>query len=230
MPKKKTVIKKTATSNISDSLSTSPRQDKKESTQSGVRKNKLLTVGILLLVLIALTAYTLYKKYFVAAYVNGEPISRMEVINELEKQNGKNILKQLTSEKLILQEANKRHINVTSKEIDTQMKTIESSIKSQGMTLQQALDSQGMTKDQFTKQIKYQQLLQKMVKKPVVSDAEINDYIDKNNQQFTDVEKAKDDFKTKIRAQLLQQKQQEGIQKFLSDLESKAKIQTTVKY
>ena len=58
------------------------------------------------LVIILIAAILFYfKGLFVVALVNGVPITRIAVINELEKQGGKQTLSSLVNQTLILQEA-----------------------------------------------------------------------------------------------------------------------------
>ncbi|MDP2649265.1 MAG: hypothetical protein Q8P10_00315, partial [bacterium] len=72
-------------------------------------KNKLKQPKIfigLIVVILAVGAFFL-KGLFVAALVNGEPITRVAIISELEKQGGKQALSSLVNQVLILQEAKK---------------------------------------------------------------------------------------------------------------------------
>ncbi len=231
MAKKKFVTKK-RTSRVRSKVTeteTSP-VEQSTGTSNDNKRNKLVAAIVLITALLALAAYTLYKQNLVAAYVNGESISRLQVIRQLEKQNGKNILDQIITEKIILQEAKKRNITVTKQDTDREMKTIEDNLKQQGMTLDQALQTQGMTKDQLNDQMRIQVLIQKMVKPPTVTDDEVTKYIAANSEQLTEEQLAQPNFKTQIKEQLQQQKLQAAIQKFVEDLKAKSKITTVSKY
>ena len=75
-------------------------------------KDKLKQPKVLigLIVVILIVAAFFLKGLFIAAVVNGEPISRITIISELEKQGGKQILSSLVNKILILQEAKKKHL------------------------------------------------------------------------------------------------------------------------
>src|SRR3990167_8603459 len=88
-------------------------------------KNKFpLLIGIIVFLALILLA----RRQLLAATVNGEPIGRLAVIAELEKQGGKNTLDSLITETIILQQAKKKNVTVTDKEIDKQIKDIEKSL------------------------------------------------------------------------------------------------------
>jgi len=70
-------------------------------------------IGLLVVVLVV--AAFLLKGLFIAALVNGQPISRFTVISELEKQSGKQALTSLVNQTLIFQEAKKKNITVSPK-------------------------------------------------------------------------------------------------------------------
>src|SRR5882724_9068411 len=66
---------------------------------------------ILILVMFALGAFLYYARgIFVAAVVNGQPISRLSVIKETEKQSGKQALETIVRNTLIEQEARKANV------------------------------------------------------------------------------------------------------------------------
>lgn len=233
MPRKKTPTNKRKTKTQSTaSRVTASRVDTPQKQTVGIQSkvdNKVV-VALLLLALLGVVAYFLYRQFMVSAYVNGEPISRLKLIKQLEKQYGASTLNQLVTEKLIAQEAKKRGISTTQADIDKEIKNIEKNVSQQNMTLDQALEAQGMTRAQLTEQIKLQVLVQKMVKTPAVSDEEVAKYVEENQELITPEKQAEEGFTAQIKEQLMQQKQQEAVQKFIADLESKAKITTVTKY
>ncbi len=194
-----------------------------------LKKNKkVFAVGIVI-ILIILFAF-LFRSFFVAAIVNGEPITRLSVVKALEKQGGKTTLDNLITKKLILQEAKKRNVTVTKNDINAEIKKIEENVKSQGSTLDEALKTQGMTRAQLNDEIKIQLSIQKMVDKDIkVTDKEVNEFITANKDQFTEGTTV-EQMKKQATAQLKQQKQQEKTQAFLADLQKKAKILHIVAY
>ena len=226
---RKTVTPRTSSPQSRNDVTTSRPSPSTELKDKLNKNNRALFTGILVIVLILVAAFAVYRKS-IAAYVNGEPISKMQVISELEKQNGKTVLNQLITEKLIQQEAKKRNITVTQADINKELKTVEASLSSQGMSIDQALQAQGMTRKQLEDQVRIQLLVQKMVKTPTVSDNEVQAYITQNQDQITPEQQDQPNFNSQIRTQLQQQKQQTAIQKFISDLQTKAKIQTLAQY
>jgi len=187
---------------------------------------KLLTVVFVLLLFLGLVYFS--RRFLIAANVNGKSISRLSVLKKLEKQGGKKILETMITQVLIQQEAEKRKIIVSQKDTDTEMKKIEANVSSQGSTLDQALQTQGMTKNDLTEEIKIQLMLQKMAGNDIkISDKEIDDFINANkNQQGFDKEIPKEQVATQLKQQKLQQK----MQSFITDLKAKAKITYFVNY
>ncbi len=182
---------------------------------------------IIFVLIFGLISFYFSRKFLIAATVNGKSISRLTVIKTLEKQAGKKTLENLIVKSLILQEANKRKINVSQKDIDNEIKKIKSNLSSQGMTLDQALKSQGMTKNNLVKELKTQLTLQKMAGNNIkISKKEIDDFIKKNKDHYPD----KKISRNQAVAQLKQQKTQQNIQKFLANLKAKAKITYFVNY
>lgn len=181
-------------------------------------------VTILLLVIIVVILLVIFRNQFVVATVNGKPISRFALINELERQSGKTTLDVLITKTLISQEASKRNIIVSNKDIDEETKRIENSLKKQGQDLNTLLSSQGMSRAEFTEQIKIQVLVKKLLADKIkITDKEVNDYYQKNIDSLPkDIEEKK--LKEEIKSQLEQQKLSQESNTFVTDLRSKAKI------
>ena len=174
-------------------------------------------------------------KLFFAASVNGRLISRFSVIKSLEKQGGKTTLDTIILKTLINQEAKKRKVDVTEKELDTELLKIESNVTSQGTTLEALLLQQGMTKKDLANEIKLQLLVTKMVSDKVsVTEKEIDDYLAGQKEQFslssTTEEAAPEITKEQAKEAVKQQKLQTEIQTFVADLKAKDKINYFIKY
>jgi len=200
---------------------------KQESFNYEIKFSKRLLIVVLVLILILALVY-FSRRYLIAVTVNDKFISRLAVLNKLEKQGGKKILETMITQVLIQQEAEKRKIIVSQKDTDTEMKKIEANVSSQGSTLDQALQTQGMTKNDLIEEIKVQLMLQKMAGNDIkISDKEIDDFISANkNQQGFDKEIPKEQVATQLKQQKLQQK----MQSFITDLKAKAKINYFVSY
>ncbi len=194
-----------------------------------IENRKIIAIFVLVILISGVLLY-FFKGLFIASLVNGEPITRLSVIQTLESQNGKATLDNLITKKLILQEEKKRNVQVSKNDIDSEIKKIEESLKTQGTTLDQALESQGMTRNQLNEEIKIQLSIQKMVEKDVkVTDKEINDFVTANKDQFPEAS-TEAQMKQEASDQLKQQKVQEKTQALISDLQKKAKIRNFVNY
>lgn len=222
-------IKKTPTSSKSSlekmtvaqmSMTQSPITDK-------IKQPKVF-VPLIIIVLVVLAF--LFKDLFVAALVNGQPITRLSVIAELEKQGGKQALSAMVNQTLILQEAKKKNIDVTQKEIDASAKQVEESLKSQGQSLEAALAMQGMTRQDFQIQLKLRSLVEKLLADKIkVSDKEVAGYIEKNKETLP-ADLKEDEVKKGVMEQLKQQKMANASQAWLADLTKNAKINYFVSY
>ncbi|HWA52469.1 MAG TPA: SurA N-terminal domain-containing protein [Patescibacteria group bacterium] len=180
-------------------------------------------------VILAILLYH-FKGVFVAATVNGEPISRYAVVSELEKEGGQSVLDNLVTNDLILQEAKKEKVTVTQSEINDQITQITDNLKSQGEDLNTALAAQGMTQKDLQDQVKLQLLVQKMAGKSVtVSDQEISDYFNQNKSTYPKGATLASE-QADIKNTLQQQKLQQAESTFIDGLKSKAKINYFVGY
>lgn len=196
------------------------KEIKKKLPRFSINFSKKYLLFIFVFIIISGAVYFGYKFLFVAS-VNGKLISRYSVIKELEKQGGKKTLDTIILKKLIYQEAKKRNLSLTEKELKDELSKIEKSITSQGATLETILQQQGMTMKELEEQVNLQLLVTKMVDSKVsVTDEEIDEYL----SYATDL--TRDEAKEAV----TQQKQQEKIGAFLDDLKSKAKINYFIQY
>jgi len=191
-------------------------------------KQPKIIVGLVVVVL-AVAAFFL-KGFFVAAVVNGEPISRLAIVSELEKQGGKQALSSLVNQALILQEAKKKNVQVSQTELNASLKQIEDSLKSQGQTLDVALAAQGMTRQDLLDQLKLRNLVEKLLADKIkVTEKEVSDYIEKNKNSIP-TNLTSDEVKKSVEEQLKQQKLASASQSWLEELSKNAKINYFIKY
>lgn len=175
------------------------------------------------IIALAILAYA-YKGQFITAMVNGQPITRAEYIKTLEAKDGKTVLDSLVIKTLVNQEAAKKGITISQKELDQNSKQIEDSLTKQGQNLDQLLAMRGMTRADFVGQLKTQKIIEKILGKDItVSDKEIQDYIDQNKdslpQGLSDA-----DLRQQVKQQVVQQKLSQKAQAWIQDLQQKAKI------
>ncbi len=230
MPRK-VIPTKTATTKESTKKPTAfiPQEVNKEIKPVQLRMKKRNIVVASLAILILALIYN-FKGVFVAAIVNGQPITRLSLIQELEKQGGSQTLSSLITKTLILQEANKKGVKVSNQELNDEIKKIESNLSKQGLKLDEQLKLRKMSKNDLLEQVKIQKLLEKLVGKEItVSDKEVNDYIDQNKSSFPEGTKV-EEIKTEVKNQLKQQKMNQKIQEYIDKLEKDAKINYWVNF
>lgn len=188
-----------------------------------IRQNKKV---LWLIGLVAIGALLYYcRSWFVVAIVNGQPITRLSLISELEKQSGKKALDSLITQTVILQEAKKQNIVISDKVINDEIKTIEKSLSSQGQTIATALAAQGMTLEQLKKQIRLQKILEKMVASNIkVTEKEIDAFM-KANEASMPKDTDKKTLRKQVSDQLKQDKITQKIQSWVESHEKKANIQ-----
>lgn len=176
----------------------------------------LIIAGILLL--------AIYKKsWFVAALVNGSPITNLELQMKLNQQFRSQTLNQLINEKIILGEATKNRAIVSEAEVNKKISEIETSVGG-AEALNALLSQQGQTRQSIRQQIKLQLTIEKLyTNEATVSAEEVNKFIEQNQGQLSATDsagqqkEATDAIKSQKLSQIFSQKFQE--------LRQKAKIQ-----
>lgn len=180
--------------------------------------------GVIILLLLIAGAVYYFKNYYAVAYVNGTPITRMELNKELTKRYGKQTIDVLVNRAIIEQEARKKNIKVSDKEVNDEISKIEKSVNAQGQKLDSLLAMQGMDRESFKSQMKLQKTVDKLIGDSVkVSDKEIEDYMTENkivSEEGDNGAKVKEN----VKDQLKQQKMNEAFQQWLVEQKKKVKI------
>lgn len=186
-----------------------------------VKSSKKIYIILLITGLLLLAIYK--KSWFIAATVNGSPITNLELQMHLNKQFRPQTLNQLINEKIILDEAAKNNALVSESDINKKIAEIETNV---GGT--QALDSllaqQGQTKDSIRQQIKLQLTIERLyLKDATVSAQEVDKFLETNKDQLRATNSAG---QAKEATDLLKQQRLSQIfnQKF-QELRQRAKIQ-----
>jgi len=183
--------------------------------------NKIpVIIGVLTLIL--LFALALSKGYVLAAIINNKPIFRFQLNQTLMARYGKQTLEGIISETIIADEARRLGVTITQEEIDKQEEEV---LKSFGgkVTLDELLKFQGTTKAEFDGQIKLQLLVNKMMEKDVtVTEEEIAAYKETNKALLVSSDEAS--LTEEVRKTLTEQKINEKIQPWFTELKNKAKI------
>lgn len=177
----------------------------------------LIALGILLL--------AIYKKdWFVAAMVNGTPITNLELQGKLNEQFRTQTLNQLINEKIIMLEASKNGVSVTEAEIDGKIAELEGNVGGKE-ALDNLLSQQGQTRDSLKNQIRVQLAITKLYEKEAtVSAEEVAKFVDENKAQLRATDSAAQ--QKEAYDALQQQKLSQIFSQKFQELRQKAKIQT----
>ena len=180
-------------------------------------------VKILLFLIVAGLIF-IKKDLFIVARVNNSFISRINFINEMEKQSGSQILDNMITQKLVLQEAQNKTILVDDSQVNKEAESIENRLKEQNIVLDEALKIQGQTRKDFNKNIKIGLIIERLLADKIkVSDEEVEKYFTEN-KSFFEPDTKFEDVKSEIIDTLRQQKLSTEYQNFTQELRSKAKI------
>ena len=135
----------------------------------------------IILVIAGLLLLAIYKKsLFIAATVNGSPITNLELQTQLNKQFRTQTLTQMTNEKIILSEAAKNNAVASEAEINKKISEIETSVGGP-QALDGLLSQQGQTRISIRQQIKLQLSIEKLyAQEATVSAEEVAKFIEQN--------------------------------------------------
>ena len=165
-----------------------------------------------------------FKNWFVVAWVNNRPITRVAYMSEVDRLAGQQALSTLITKKLILLEAKKRNLTVSQDELNAEMTTIEGIAQQQGMSLDDLLKQQDLTRPVLLEEIRIQKLLEKMAGPVEVSDEELQAYWQENQTLYP--EQTFDQVKIQLTNQLEQQKISDAVQALISKLQQDSKVVT----
>jgi uncharacterized coiled-coil protein SlyX len=197
---------------------------------SSEKKISLPLIAMCTGVLLVAGAFLFTRGYIVAATVNGSPISRLAVIGELEKSEGKATLETLINKKLVESELNKLALTVDVTEVSKRIAELEAQITAQGGTLEEVLVSEGMTLERLEKQIETTLQLEQVLKdKTSVTAEEVDAFIKTGGTPLPTGSEA-DAIKEQVKNQLQQQKFQTEAQKWIAEVTAAAKIKYYVTY
>ena len=204
-------------------------EDEVHVTATKVQQKPLLIYGAVALVAVLVVGAILYTQGFVtAAKVNGQSISRLSVVSELEDQAGATVLDSMISDILIEQAATEAGVTVTDADVATEIVAIESQITTQGGTLDEVLVQQGLNRESLTKQIRMQKLLEALLSSDiVVTGEEIDAFLAENGPVPEGQEEAA---RAQVAEQLRSQKFSTAAQSYVTGLRTQANIQYLVNY
>ena len=192
------------------------------------RRGKLILVLLGIILFGSIVYY--YRGLVIAASVNGNYISRLSVVKELEKRYGKQALDFLITQKLFDVEVSKNNIAISKQEIDNEINSISSDLQKQGQTLAAALAAQGMTESDLRNRVTMQKKLEKILAdKIAVADDEITNYIKTNKITFPKGTSTADG-REQIRKTIFKNKLNQETNTWISALKARANIKYFVNY
>lgn len=174
---------------------------------------------------VLIAAFFAFKNLFVAATVNGSPVSRLKVIEELERQGGQGVLDALITEKLILNEAEEQDIVVPGEELEAEMTKLKEGVVQSGTTFEAALAERGFTEESLRHSILVQLTLKRLLADILtVSEEDIDQYILENAIEVPEGDS------TLLREGLRQQLQDEKFSQEAAGFIEKLKAEADIKY
>lgn len=154
----------------------------KLSSFKNFRSSKKFYVVLLILGLLLLATFK--KGWFVAAMVNGSPVTNLELQMKLNEQFRTQTLNQLINEKIILDEAGKNNVLATDEEINKKIQEIENSLGG-AKAMNEILASQGQDRNSIKNQIKLQLSIEKLyLKEATVSAQDLDKFLETNRDQL----------------------------------------------
>lgn len=152
--------------------------------RKGIGKKLILAIGIPFICVVAVVTYYLVSKDNYVAKIGDVKISQEELDSALNKQYGKTVLDTLISDKVIELEAEKQHVNVSKKAIESQLDTLATQYGSEE-ALKSALASNNMTMSDAKKSVKTYLLTKKlMVPTLDITDSELKSYFKENKDTY----------------------------------------------
>ncbi len=186
----------------------------------------ILTKKIVILAVVIILVAIAYvnKKYLVAATVNGQPITGLEVEQRINSYYRSKTLNDIINEKILEQEAAKKGLTVTPQEVSSKVSAMEQ--QSGGANSFNALlEQNGYTREQITNQTRLNLLVEKMYSSEATPSAqEIDSYIEQNKDDPAATDAAK--FRATAVDSLKQQKLQDVISQKFQQLKQAAKVTT----
>ena len=212
-------------------LSTTPQElsepiNKSPSGLSVFKKRKTAILIAIVILAIAGLAF-LFKDKFIVATINGKPIFRYELNQRLTGSFGKETLENLIVERLIKEEATKKNVVVNEGDISKEVQKVEASLGA-GTKLEDVLKYQGVSLAEFKNQLELRLKVNRILEKEItVTQEEVDKYLKDNEKTMIATGEA--ERKAEATAKINEQKINERIQTWISELLSKAKINRFLK-
>lgn len=202
---------------------TTTKTSKKSSLASFTSYRPTKKVAIFLIVAGLLILLSIRKDLYLAAMVNGSPITNAEVLSRINKAYRTQMLNQMINEKIIMDEARKNKIIVTQSDINKKISEIETSVGG-AQALDSMLAQQNQTRDSLKEQLLVQLTVEKMyATQSAVSADEVNKFITENKTALSATDSAGQEKEAKDT--LVQQKLGDVFRTKFQELKNQAKVQ-----
>lgn len=179
---------------------------------------------LFLLTLVVVGGLWGYTRYWNIAVVNGKGIPRLDYIQNMERQGGKQTLDMMVEEALILSEGINKDVKIEQGVIDGEIAKIEAQVKASGQTLEEALTAAGMGRSDLEKQIRMKKIVEALsAPKTEINQAEIDAFLKTNKDQLP-TGKTKEELQTLAKNELTSQANQASASAWLENLKQSAKI------
>ncbi len=162
------------------------------------------------------------RSLFVVATVNNRIITRSQLNKMLVSRYGEQTLSSLISQKIVEDEVAKHHINIAQEKIAARVDELKKSLP-KDVTFEQALSSQGTSLKELEAQIKLQLAVEQILNEKItIDDSAIDKYV-KDNQKYLTASTAAEK-REEAKEAIRRQKFEEELGKWLTEIQSKAKI------
>lgn len=231
--KTKTVVKKSSTKSIKN---TAPITTARAKVKEPMRLAKTPAMPsfsealnkktvIISAVVIALGLAYFFRGQFLAATVNGQPITRIKIMRQAEEAYGTQLLERVVLEVLIEQKAREKGIQVSDEVIDNRIEEIRQMYSEQGQDLDQLLVMQGYSIERLRNDIKMEQLAEMLVGADIeVAQEDVDQYIEEN-ADFLPEDLEGEELEEFVREQLKQQQLNQKYQTWIEELKTEANIE-----
>ncbi len=139
---------------------------------------------VLVIVIIGSAALVIYytQRDEVVATVNGEKIYKNELYDAMISDGGTEILNQLISKMLIVQEGRRKGVEISDKEIDEELNSF---MEEMGAYFDQFLAQSNMTKEQVRNELKVNLYVKKMAMDQIeITDKDLETYFKENQDSY----------------------------------------------
>jgi foldase protein PrsA len=214
---------------MEDQLTPQPatEQSRPRPARFTAKQKKMMVLAAMIVIPLALAFY--FKSHFIAATVDGSPISRLTVIRELERQGGETVLNALITDKLVDAEAARKGIVLSDEELNEEIDKLKKGVTDMGGSFEEALAERGFTEESLRRNIATQLKIRKLLADVIsVTEEEIDSYITESGIEIPAGNEA--ELREQVRTELEDGKFTQEAEGFIEGLKAQADITYYVNY